>query len=79
MPTYEYECSACGAAKEEYQSITAPALTECTSCNQPTLKRKVGGGSATLRFKGSGFYITDYAKKESCPCGKPSQESGSCS
>jgi putative FmdB family regulatory protein len=79
MPTYEYICEKCGHHFEQFQSISAPALTECPKeqCTQKRwgkgkLKRVISGG-AGLIFKGSGFYITDYrsekykeaAKKES--------------
>lgn len=80
MPTYQYECRSCGHQIEEFQSIKADPLKLCPSCGKEELQRKVGGGAATLRFTGSGFYITDYARKGSdasscCPCGK---EKGGC-
>lgn len=59
MPTYEYRCDACAHEFEEYQSITADALTKCPSCGQPKLRRLIGTGAAVI-FKGSGFYQTDY-------------------
>lgn len=74
MPTYEYECDACHDLFEVFQKISAEPLRLCAKCGRECLQRKVGGGAAVLRFKGSGFYITDYAKKEKgaegcCPCG----------
>lgn len=59
MPTYEYVCDACGHQFEEFQSITADALTKCPACKKKKLRRLIGGGAALL-FKGSGFYLTDY-------------------
>lgn len=59
MPTYEYVCDACGHEFEEYQSITADALTKCPACNKKKLRRVIGTGAAVI-FKGSGFYQTDY-------------------
>jgi putative FmdB family regulatory protein len=75
MPTYEYKCSQCGHALEERQKITDQPLTQCPKCKKEALQRGLGGGAATLRFIGSGFYINDYANKEKsgdscCPCGK---------
>jgi putative FmdB family regulatory protein len=62
MPTYDYKCSNCGFEFEEFQSIMSEPIKICPSCGQSTVYRKVSGG-AGLIFKGSGFYITDYAKK----------------
>ena len=81
MPTYVYICEKCGHQFEQYQSISAKALTTCSKevCQQKRwgkgkLKRAITSG-AGLIFKGSGFYITDYrsdkykeaAKKDSAP------------
>lgn len=60
MPTYDYKCSNCGFEFEEFQSITSEPIKICPKCGQSTVFRKVSGG-AGLIFKGSGFYITDYA------------------
>ncbi|HLH55498.1 MAG TPA: FmdB family zinc ribbon protein [Verrucomicrobiae bacterium] len=88
MPTYVYECEKCGHQFEQFQSISAKALTTCPQdlCPQKKwakgkVKRAISGG-AGLIFKGSGFYITDYrsekykeaAKKDSnTPAAKPSE------
>jgi putative FmdB family regulatory protein len=74
MPTYEYQCKACGHQLEEFQSITEPALTKCPACGGETLTRILGSG-AGLIFKGSGFYLTDY-KKTSAEPSSPDRESG---
>jgi len=62
MPTYEYECQACGHAFEELQGMTAPKLTKCPRCHKKKLTRLIGSGSGMI-FKGSGFYETDYKRK----------------
>ena len=59
MPTYEYECAACGHKFEQFQSIMAKPLTTCPICKKRRVKRLISGGAGFL-FKGSGFYITDY-------------------
>ena len=59
MPTYEYQCAACGHAFEKFHSITAKPIKECPACHKKKVKRLIGTG-AGLIFKGSGFYITDY-------------------
>ncbi len=59
MPTYDYECDACGHAFEEFQSITAPAIRKCPVCGKMKVRRLIGMGAGII-FKGSGFYCTDY-------------------
>jgi putative FmdB family regulatory protein len=61
MPTYDYECKACGHTFEELQSFSAPLLTKCPKCKKNKLERLFGGGGAII-FKGSGFYETDYRR-----------------
>ncbi|MBK6941318.1 MAG: zinc ribbon domain-containing protein [Planctomycetes bacterium] len=63
MPTYDYECSACGARFEAFQSIKDKPLTTCEKCGKKKIRRLIGAG-AGLIFKGSGFYITDYRGKD---------------
>lgn len=64
MPTYEYKCSKCGHQFEKFQSIKDSPLKKCPQCGKDALKKLISGG-AGLIFKGSGFYLTDYAKKTS--------------
>ena len=59
MPTYDYECDACGHAFELFHSIKDPARKKCPCCGRNKLRRLIGSGGAIL-FKGSGFYTTDY-------------------
>lgn len=61
MPTYAYECAACGHRFEEFQTMTAAPLRKCPSCAKPKLQRLIGAGAGVI-FKGSGFYETDYKK-----------------
>ena len=64
MPTYEYECDACGHAFEEFQYMSDAPLKKCPSCGKKKLNRLIGAGAGII-FKGSGFYETDYKRKES--------------
>ncbi len=65
MPTYQYECEACGHHLEHYQSMTEAKLKKCPKCGKQKLTRLIGTGTGII-FKGSGFYETDYKPK-----GKP--------
>ncbi len=71
MPTYQYRCPTCGHEFEEFQSMSEDPIEFCPKCGKKT-QRLISGG-AGLIFKGSGFYITDYKKKESR---KPESGSG---
>lgn len=67
MPTYQYECSACDHVFEAMQSMVEKKLKKCPECGKSKLHRLIGGGSGII-FKGSGFYETDYKRKEPLPC-----------
>jgi len=68
MPTYDYECDACGHEMELFQRISEEPLKKCPSCKKNKLRRLFGTGAAIV-FKGSGFYETDY-RSESYKKGK---------
>ncbi len=61
MPTYEYECEACGHGFEEFQSMSDKPLRKCPKCKKQKLQRLIGSGAGII-FKGSGFYETDYKR-----------------
>ena len=74
MPTYQYECSACGHQFEILQSMTEPKLKKCPECKKLKLFRLIGTGGGII-FKGSGFYETDYKKKDAAPASKETSKS----
>ncbi len=74
MPTYDYECKQCHHEFEVFQRISEPPLTVCPECGGP-VRRKIGTGAGFI-FKGSGFYITDYKRKETSQSRGPSQKKG---
>ncbi len=81
MPTYDYECDACGHRFELYQSISADPERKCPVCKKLKLRRLIGTGAAVV-FKGSGFYQTDYRSdsyKKSAAADSGSSSSGSSS
>jgi putative FmdB family regulatory protein len=59
MPTYEYDCGACGATLEFFQSMSESPKRKCPKCGKSKLTRRIGTGAGIL-FRGSGFYQTDY-------------------
>ncbi|MEU6283389.1 FmdB family zinc ribbon protein [Streptomyces sp. NPDC047028] len=76
MPTYQYQCTACGEGLEAVQKFTDDALTECPSC-QGRLKKVFS--AVGIVFKGSGFYRNDSrgSSSSSSPASKPSASSSS--
>ena len=62
MPIYEYCCQSCQKRFEKIQKISDPLCKKCPSCGGK-LKKLVS--SPAIQFKGKGFYINDYAKKDS--------------
>jgi len=59
MPLYEYECDACGHRFEKIQKFSDPLEDTCPKCSGHVHKLM---SSPAIQFKGSGFYITDYAR-----------------
>jgi putative FmdB family regulatory protein len=60
MPLYEYQCEACATRVEKIQKFSDPPLATCEACGGALRKLP---SSPAIQFKGSGWYITDYAKK----------------
>ena len=75
MPLYEYECEACGNRFERIQKFSDPPIDVCPKCGKGPVRKLLS--SPAIQFKGSGWYITDYAKKSSTDAGhsKTSSES----
>src|SRR5262245_20081965 len=61
MPLYEYECEACGKRFERIQKFSDPLVDVCPTCGKGPVRKLLS--SPAIQFKGSGWYITDYAKK----------------
>lgn len=59
MPLYEYRCTTCGKSLEVLQRLGEAPLATCPTCGGPLLKVL---SAPALHFRGSGFYITDYAR-----------------
>ena len=74
MPTYDYECDACGHTLEIFQGINDPKKKKCPECGKNKLQRLFGTGAAIV-FKGSGFYETDYRSEGYKKAAKKDKES----
>ena len=61
MPLYEYECDACGARFEQIRKFSDPPIEVCPTCGERKVQKLLS--SPAIQFKGSGWYITDYARK----------------
>ena len=61
MPLYEYQCDACGHIFELIQKFSDAHPSTCPSCGAPGVRKLLS--SPAIQFKGSGWYITDYARK----------------
>jgi putative FmdB family regulatory protein len=68
VPLYEYECAACGRF-ELIQKFSDAPLTACPTCGREVHKLL---SAPAIQFKGTGWYITDYARKSGGPDGKSS-------
>ena len=63
MPLYEYQCESCNTRFERIQKFSDPLVDVCPSCGKGPVRKLIS--SPAIQFKGSGWYITDYAKKSS--------------
>ena len=61
MPLYEYECSQCGHRFELIRRFSDPPADTCPACGQGPLNKLLS--APAVHFKGTGWYVTDYAKK----------------
>jgi putative FmdB family regulatory protein len=68
LPLYEYKCLKCGKKTEKIESVSGPFLKKCPHCGGKVERVQ---SAPAIQFKGSGWYVTDYAGKSSA------KESGS--
>ena len=62
MPIYEYVCHACEKEFDQIQKISDPPLKKCNLCGSKKIEKKLSLSS--FQLKGTGWYITDYARKD---------------
>ncbi len=73
MPLYEYECKKCHHRFERIQKYSDPHVKKCPDCGG---KVEQVLSAPAVQFKGSGWYVTDYAKKSSSGSGSSSSSNG---
>ena len=62
MPLYEYKCRKCGKRSERIEKLNGPYLKKCPHCGG-SVERLMS--ASAIQFKGSGWYVNDYAKPSS--------------
>ncbi|MEI8183266.1 MAG: zinc ribbon domain-containing protein [Desulfomonile sp.] len=76
MPIYEYRCKTCGKEFEEWQKFSDPPVDACPECGGQA-SRLIS--ASTFVLKGTGWYVTDYGRKDSGHAKKASEKSESTS
>jgi len=71
VPLYEYKCVKCGHRFEKIESVSAGAKKKCPECGGRADRMLA---APAIQFKGSGWYVTDYAGKNSDGSSKDSKE-----
>jgi putative FmdB family regulatory protein len=73
MPLYEYQCSACAHRFERIVKFSDAPLKTCPQCGKQTVEQLIS--APAIQFKGSGWYVNDYARKGSAPAAPSSTKS----
>ena len=71
MPLYEYKCVKCGHRFEKIESLSASETKKCPKCGARAKRQHT---APAIQFKGSGWYVTDYAGKGAAKAGESSGE-----
>ncbi len=70
MPIYEYECDNCKEAFEVFLGINDPQVKVCPNCNGKEVRKLIS--NCSFQLKGSGWYLTDYSRKDKKDTSQPS-------
>ncbi|HEY1464784.1 MAG TPA: zinc ribbon domain-containing protein [Terriglobales bacterium] len=73
MPLYEYQCKKCGHRFEKILKFSDKPVKKCPQCGGP-VEQMIS--APAVQFKGSGWYVTDYAKKSSTAASSSSSSNG---
>ena len=74
MPLYEYQCTKCHKRTEKIEGVSGPHLKKCPHCGGKVERLQ---SAPAIQFKGTGWYVTDYAGKKSGGDGTPAEKSDS--
>jgi putative FmdB family regulatory protein len=74
LPLYEYRCRKCGKVVEKIQKFSDPLLKTCESCGGK-LEQVIS--APAFQFKGTGWYVTDYARKSLSESSSPKSDGAS--
>jgi putative FmdB family regulatory protein len=74
VPLYEYQCTKCHKRTEKIEGVAGPHLKKCPHCGGKVERLQ---SAPAIQFKGSGWYVTDYAGKKSGSDGAPSEKTDS--
>jgi putative FmdB family regulatory protein len=66
VPLYEYQCAKCGKRTEKIENVSGPHLKKCPHCGGKAERLLT---APAIQFKGSGWYVTDYAGKSAAKDG----------
>jgi putative FmdB family regulatory protein len=73
LPLYEYQCRKCGHRFEKIQKFSDAAVKKCPECGGAVEKLL---SAPAVQFKGSGWYVTDYARKGAAAAGESADGAG---
>ncbi len=74
MPLYEYKCRKCGHRFEKIESVNSSTTKKCPKCGTPAERLLA---APAIQFKGTGWYVTDYAGKSAAKSGGEASEGAS--
>ena len=74
MPLYEYKCNACGHRFERIVKFSDPPLKSCPHCGKDAVEQMIH--APAVQFKGSGWYVSDYARKSKSGAASAPPEGG---
>lgn len=73
MPLYEYKCMKCGHRFEKIENLSASEVKKCPECGGRAERQLA---APAIQFKGTGWYVTDYAAKSPASTSESSSDGG---